>query len=282
MELIETIKKSKEFANFQQIVKNNKLSHSYLVYSENAEINKIFCKICASFLIGKIDIVEFHPDILYYPKDKNLLVEDSKEIIENSATKPMVADSKIFIISDIDTATVQAQNKLLKTIEEANKSVVYFFTTTNKNKVLQTIISRTQLFSLENLSKEDLSQNKNYEFIVNMLSNMKSSKDVLSFTTKFANKSDFVEKLKTLQFVFEEVLYQNNAKTNKNFSFANDYSNKAIKLIFDAIIEAKKQFDANVNTNLISDNLLLKIMEAKYYGKKDWSKSSGNARKFVL
>ena len=57
-------------------------------------------------------------DVLYFGDEKSILVEDSEKIVEDSYILPLEFKNKYFILKDFDLATIQAQNKLLKIIEE--------------------------------------------------------------------------------------------------------------------------------------------------------------------
>lgn len=259
-------------------VKNNKLSHSYLITSENQFSNFEFCKTIALKLVCsenlpcfvcencKKILSGFHPDVLIYPKEKSFLVSDSKSIIENVDIKPMQSKYKIFIINSIDNATVQAQNKLLKTIEESPPNVIFLFNAVNKNNVLQTIVSRTQIFEIENFEEENIKKSAEYEFVFDLIKNMKSSKNVIKYSSKFAIKTLFIKNLFILQNIFEEMLFAKvgNCDDMETNFLATEFTVEAICEINGLITLAKRQFEANVNPNLITDNLLLKILEVKY------------------
>ncbi|MDD4815826.1 MAG: hypothetical protein PHQ62_01630 [Clostridia bacterium] len=273
------ILESKSFKNFETFVKNNKLFHAYLILSENEFSGKMFCKAMALKLMCETNtpcfeckncksvLAGFNPDLLIYPQEKStFLVGDSNSIIENVDTKPMQSRYKIFVVNNIDNATVQAENKLLKTIEDSPKNVIFLFNAVNKNKVLQTIISRTQILEIENFENLDFKKTSEYEFVFDLMKNMKSSKNVIKFSGKFAQKSVFLKNLLALQNIFEQLLFAKVGKSNEmeiNL-LANEFTVEAITEICALITLAQKQFDANVNTNLIADNLLIKILEVKY------------------
>ena len=259
-------------------IKNNKLFHAYLIVGENEFSNKEFCKAMALKLLCEKDfpcfecnncksiLAGFHPDLLIYPKEKSFLVSDSTSIIENVDIKPMQSRYKIFIINSIDNATVQAENKLLKTIEDSPKNVLFLFNAVNKNNVLQTIISRTQILKIENFEEINYKKTLEYEFVLDLMKNMKTSKNVVKYSNKFAQKNMFLNHLTALQNLFEEMLFAKVSKCEEmeiNF-LASDYTIEAISEIIGLIMLAKRQFEANVSTNLIADNLLLKILEVKY------------------
>ena len=142
-------------------------TESYLFYSPDKLTNKNyalalalcmmcsnnFCQICPDCLKIKEGT---HPDVLSFPEGKSLSVLDSKKIVEETTKKPMLADKKIIIINDIDNSSAEAQNKLLKIIEEPPKNVVFIATATNMDNVLATIKSRMQKRQIEKFSIEQI------------------------------------------------------------------------------------------------------------------------------
>lgn len=306
----EQIIKGKSFEKFNKIVLANRLSHAYLVLSPDEEFNKQFSKAMALKIVCEADNIcfkcenclkmlnDFHPDVLVYPKGQHLMVSDSESIIENADIKPMVSEKKVFILNNMDKATPQAQNKLLKTLEEAPKNVVFILNATDANNILQTIKSRTWHFVLEPLDQEtvkayfsaknifvsemalkmgegwigktqayfDGAEKESFEKVLTMLKEMKSTKTILNFASDFAKKDKFITNLTVLQELMEEILYiKLNLKQNPLLEdIAPEFRLEAVYDIFELIILAKKQFKANVNPSLITDNLLFKILEVKY------------------
>ncbi len=154
----EIFAESGEFKNFLQTVKKGTQAHSYLLISKDGfsakEMATLFAKallcpeLCETCEHCKKVEAYAHPDVKYYPEGAKLLVEDSKAIVDESYTRPIYADKKIFIISNFELATEAAQNKLLKTLEEPNAAVYYILTTSNIEKVLPTIRSRCNKIEL--------------------------------------------------------------------------------------------------------------------------------------
>ena len=138
-------------------------TESYLFYSPDKLTNKNYalalalcmmcqnncCQACPDCLKIKEGT---HPDVLCFPEGKSLAVSDSKKIVEETTKKPMLADKKIIIINDIDNSSAEAQNKLLKIIEEPPKNVIFVATATNMDNVLATIKSRMQKRQIEKFS----------------------------------------------------------------------------------------------------------------------------------
>ena len=69
-------------------------------------------------------------DLCVYPKDdKNLMVEDINNIVTDCYITPVENHFKIYILKNFDLCTVQAQNKILKTLEEPPKNVIFILFT---------------------------------------------------------------------------------------------------------------------------------------------------------
>lgn len=299
--MLDLILTSDSYKNFCKLIEFDKLSHAYLITSPDEDYNREFCKLIALRLNCKgvcktcescVKILnDTHPDVLSFPKNKSFVVDDAKSIIEELNVMPMLSNIKIFIINNFNKSTVQAQNKLLKSIEEPPKNVIFLINATSLESILPTIQSRTQKFELlplntnvlkeyfnnngENINENALiegegwpgktikyNQNqsfiKNCEFIENLLKEMKSSKDVLNFSSIFSQKDGFEERLNLLENAFDKIL--NNIASGEESAFTKE----AVAMIFEKINLAKKEFLANCNLNLISDTLLLGILEVKY------------------
>lgn len=164
--LDEVFKKSLQFENFLKTVKNGKASHSFLLISKDAFSAQTMANLFAEALLcpnlcGECENCKkikskTHPDVKYFPEGAKLLVEDSKKIVDESFVKPIFADKKIFIISNVDLSTEESQNKLLKSLEEPQKNVYYILTTSNLDKVLPTIRSRCDKITLAPASEDQI------------------------------------------------------------------------------------------------------------------------------
>lgn len=74
-------------------------------------------------------------------------VDTARQIIKNAYTKPSESEYKFIVIDNADSMNIQAQNALLKAIEEP-KNTYFVFLCENHRSLLQTINSRCQVFSL--------------------------------------------------------------------------------------------------------------------------------------
>ncbi len=149
--------------HFANAIKMNKVSSSYIINGEgmdekillakyfaksllcdsNAGENKtgIACENCKS--CHQIDSLS-HPDLkMVVGEKKNLAVDDIREQINDDVViKPYNGRYKVYIVDNAQTMNVQAQNALLKTLEEPPEYCVIILLTNNCQSFLQTILSR--------------------------------------------------------------------------------------------------------------------------------------------
>lgn len=99
-----------------------------------------------------------HPDIMTFSGSfsaRSFSVDAVRKIKIDAFTKPSEAARKVYILSDIQNMTEQAQNALLKILEEPPYFVVFVLTCTSKAKLLETIRSRCQQITLYPVSPKD-------------------------------------------------------------------------------------------------------------------------------
>lgn len=193
----------------------NMLNHAYLLCGQDEVLLNYLAKQFAKHVLcsgggcgacptcNKIE-KGVHSDVLVYPKDikKGLVVEDVSEIVEKAYVQPMESHKKIFILNNFDISTSQAQNKLLKTLEEPPVSSMFILTSTNPSNILNTIKSRSKTVNIPLLDGNQV------ETFILHNSNLKlreaklyvsSSQGNLTKALKIVNDSDFI-KIKELCF----------------------------------------------------------------------------------
>lgn len=152
----------------QNAVKENKVSHAYILNGEKGSGKKLLASLFATTLLcerkGEDPCNECHscvqaesgnhPDIIWvsHEKPNSIGVDDIREQVNNTVDiKPYQGPYKVYIISQADMMTVQAQNALLKTIEEPPQYVVILLLTENAEMLLPTINSRCVMLKLRNI-----------------------------------------------------------------------------------------------------------------------------------
>lgn len=79
-------------------------------------------------------------------------VEDIKNLMEQTRIPPQVGKYKVFIIDEVHMLSTSAFNSFLKTLEEPPAHVIFILATTEKNKILPTILSRCQIYDFERMT----------------------------------------------------------------------------------------------------------------------------------
>jgi len=82
----------------------------------------------------------------------NNSVEDIKVLMEQTRIPPQTGKYKVFIIDEVHMLSSQAFNAFLKTLEEPPAHMIFILATTEKNKILPTILSRCQIYDFERMS----------------------------------------------------------------------------------------------------------------------------------
>lgn len=159
-------------AQLKRAVAGGKISHAYLFLggagagkrlTANTFAKALLCEAAEDAPCGRCKSCRIfddgnHPDVIYVRGEKkNLLVDDIREqILETVDVKPYQYNKKVYIIEKADTMNVQAQNALLKTLEEPPAYAVFLLLAERAEAFLQTILSRVVTMKLRPLSEESI------------------------------------------------------------------------------------------------------------------------------
>lgn len=88
----------------------------------------------------------------------NNSVNDIRQLIEQVRILPQVGKYSVYIIDEVHMLTQQAFNAFLKTLEEPPPHAIFILATTEKHKILPTVLSRCQVFDFARISAEDISR----------------------------------------------------------------------------------------------------------------------------
>ena len=152
-------------------IKQNKLSQSYLFVGtegigklliakafakkilclEQTENNNCECKSCKCF--EGLNHMDFS---VVNEQGETIKIDQIREITNKIIEQPVVSNKKVYIINDCDKMTVEAQNCLLKTLEEPPEFAVIIMITSNENALLTTIKSRCMTIKFKNIPKDEL------------------------------------------------------------------------------------------------------------------------------
>lgn len=165
-------------ATLKNAVKSGKLAHAYLFCGPRGvgktTCARIFakaincmnpttegeacgeCESCKAFAEGR------SYNIFELDAASNNSVEHIKSLMEQTRIPPQVGKYKVFIIDEVHMLSQAAFNAFLKTLEEPPAHVVFILATTEKHKILPTILSRCQIYDFERMSVENTINNLKY------------------------------------------------------------------------------------------------------------------------
>lgn len=142
--------------NFKNRCISNSISHAHLIAGEDGIGKSKLANILAKFILNG-DLNREYVDIINYKSSKaSFGVDDVRDIIEEISKKPFEGEKKVIIIHEGNKLTVQAQNALLKTIEEPPVGVHIILLCESLELILDTIKSRCEIYKLTPLTKDEL------------------------------------------------------------------------------------------------------------------------------
>ena len=171
--------KNKEL--LKSIIDTNNIAHSYMfvgkesigklifakefakaILCENSEKPCNICKSCIEFDTNN------NPDFsILEPEGTSIKIDSIREFIKKVYEKPVVSNKKVYIINDSNYMTKEAQNALLKTLEEPPEYVTIILITSNENMFLPTIKSRCTKITFNKLKDTELAKvlEKQYNYL---------------------------------------------------------------------------------------------------------------------
>ena len=274
-------------------IENKNILHSYL-FLGNSGIGKLIfakefarkilcfentkeectCKSCTCFN-GKN-----HPDFyLINENGENIKVDTIRNLTEKVIEKPIISNKKVYIINDCEKMTKEAQNCLLKTLEEPPEFVVIILISSNENLILNTIKSRCMSIKFHNIEDRDLMlYAKNKLGYTNISNNFLKSFD--GSIGKMIKLKDFKEKYDKIDLLISDILKKDLIEIMLDGKILYDKEN--IYDILDYIIvclyskkeenekylnciryvnECELRLKSNSNFDMSIDNLLFKMWE---------------------
>lgn len=189
-------------------------------------------------LLIDLKVTSNNPDLLWIDSgEKSIGVEEAKKIRRHFHLKPYSTLGKVAVILGADKLTAEAQNSLLKTLEEPPSEANLILTTSQEEKILPTIISRCEIVRIDEQNKNQ--RRESFKVVIEQLlvSNIEKRFEIIE---KVEEKEAF---LKALEVYFYE-------KLRKDLQ-----SIASVKLI----LEAKKWQGSNVNIRAILEYLSLNL-----------------------
>ena len=180
MSLKDIIGNEKNKELLEQIIKTNNIAHSYMFIGRESIGKLLFAKGFAKAILclGQKkpcneckSCIEFdtynNPDFdIIEPESNSIKINQIRELTKKVYEKPVVSNRKVYIINDSNYMTKEAQNSLLKTLEEPPEYVTIILVSDNENMFLPTIKSRCTKILFNKLTKDELKKilQKEYEY----------------------------------------------------------------------------------------------------------------------
>jgi DNA polymerase-3 subunit gamma/tau len=114
------------------------------------------CESCKSFNSGaSLNVYELDAA-------SNNSVDDIRALVDQVRFAPQLGEFKIYIIDEVHMLSNQAFNAFLKTLEEPPKHAIFILATTEKHKIIPTILSRCQIFDFNRIKIDDIAKHLQY------------------------------------------------------------------------------------------------------------------------
>ena len=140
-------------------INNNKLAQAFL-FTGPRGVGKTTCARILAKVINAQDGGDPNQDyafnIFELDAASNNSVEDIRHLIDQVRIPPQVGKYKVYIIDEVHMLSTQAFNAFLKTLEEPPAYAIFILATTEKYKILPTILSRCQIFNFNRIETKDM------------------------------------------------------------------------------------------------------------------------------
>ena len=277
----------------EQTIRNKRASHSYLfVGTEGIGKKQIAKEFAKAFLCleenkycGKCkSCIEFddnnNPDfILIEPEENSIKIDQIREIQRKVVEKPIISKQKVYIIDNSDKMSTEAQNGLLKTLEEPPEYITIILIGSNENSFLSTIKSRCTILRFKDIKQEEiekyLEENgiyfKDKRILKACSGSIGKALKVKDKQDEYENIHEFIENIgqKDIIEIFQKAEFIYNSKdeikdilqyinilllelARKNYKYA-----ECVEIVEDT----KKRLQSNANYDMTIDNMLMKMKE---------------------
>lgn len=206
------------------------------------------CDQCTSITNGtNMDVVEMDAA-------SNRGIDDIRALRDVVKLAPSSAKSKIYIIDEAHMLTTEASNALLKTLEEPPAHVYFILATTNPEKLIETIKSRTTLINFTKATTEEIARS-----LKRVISGekLKITDDDLKIIVKMS-KGSFRDAVKILEQISVDKEFLKNLKSFDIDNFIDILSKKDLKKCLDEINKATKN---GTSTGIIIESILEKLRQ---------------------
>ena len=264
----------------EKSIKTNQITHSYLMIGIPGIGKKLLAKEYSKIILSSNDIIN-NPDFLCIEPDGNSIkIDQIRNLQKEIQEKPIISNKNVYIIDDADLMTKEAQNCLLKTLEEPPEFAIIILIGSNENAFLPTIKSRCMILHFNILSDLEIKsylqeQYNELNVTQSMLDiaggsigraiNLKDKQEDYSKVEEIINNLDKKDLIDIVQ--ASEILYKSKENINDILDYINIILLKMAKenYIYTNCIKivenTKKRLAQNANYDMSIDDMLFKMWE---------------------
>ena len=164
-------------------INNNHVAHAYLFCGPRG-VGKTTCARIFATLVN--DNTQSDYNVFELDGASNNSVDDIRNLIDQVKVPPQIGKYKIYIIDEVHMLSKAAFNAFLKTLEEPPKHSIFILATTEKEKIIPTILSRCQIFDFNRISNNQIS---NYLLTITKHENIQVDQNTLQLIAEKADGS---------------------------------------------------------------------------------------------
>lgn len=297
-------------SNAYKIVSGDKrrgeLSHAYLIVCPDSLMLKDYLKLFASLIMCENGTAcgecrpcrlidrEAYADCDFYPKEGDKIkTADIDDLVSKTIIKPLENDTRMFVLCGAENMTAEAQNKILKTLEEPPENVCILIGAASDYTLLPTVKSRVKRLDIPPFSDGEIrcaligeykdsrkldsaiafgggkpgtvikiylddGTEKLEKLAEEILFSMRSSKEVAKYSCRI-NKDNVKDLIAVLKNEVARLLVHDMGRATEN-----GYTVGALLAIEDMLSEKERAVYFNANSVMVADEILLSILGEKY------------------
>ena len=295
MRFDEIIGNEKTKEELKRSLEEDKVSHSYMFIGIEGIGKQLIAKAFAQMILCTNETekgcdkckscIEFqsqnHPDFLYIEPDGNSIkIEQIRYLQRKIQEKPIISNKKVYIVNDADKMTKEAQNCLLKTLEEPPEYSTIILIGSNENAFLNTIKSRCMKLTFQPIAPEEIKQYMEKTYGMNNINEnmleafqgsigkaiaLKDKKEEYENIEKMIEKLDKTDMTELIG--LGSALYQSKEEINDILEYMNIVLLKMTKEnvkyanCIDIVENTKKRLHQNANYDMCIDNMIFNMWE---------------------